>query len=418
MDIGYINFSSEEQNNIYKVIQSIRDHQAIDELGIGRIRDAFSNRMFPGMSTLHNRAKYFVLLPSLYHQAEKEHYKNAGEVKQKILNLEIKLTRQLLLGTSDAKAKKGITGSSIIDQTEQNNSRYVKYDPSYIYWGALVSYNMVRTDGNLYQLIYERSLKAKDQPAKWRAKDEDEPIQGDDIEGSGSTALFDTGGLSFKFDGKTPISIILTNEEAAFIKRQIVTSEKVIAGQKCKDSLLAYILNHDDLPIVEDWHDNGMIWKSLPDNYKRLYLLSVRFSQFVYLLRVFYNHLYDCRTGNEKGGEKQFETFQSYRAEHLKDLTKRKIEEVLAEVNDFVNDNTVKSFCLSTADAIEHNDLTKLTNLLVQREKATKGSTRAKLTNYKKYMGQARADAYFLSYRWDIVFCMLQEIRKEENDAH
>ena len=100
---------------------------------------------------------------------------------------------------------------------------------------------MVRTDGNLYQLIYERSLKAIDQPAKWRAKDEDEPIQGDDIEGSGSTALFDTGGLSFKFDGKTPISIILTNEEAAFIKRQIVTSEKVIAGQKCKDSLLAYI---------------------------------------------------------------------------------------------------------------------------------------------------------------------------------
>lgn len=77
-----------------------------------------------------------------------------------------------------------------------------------------------------------------------------------------------------------------------------------------------------------------MVWKSLPDNYKRLYLLSVRFSQFVYLLRVFYNHLYDCRTGNEKGGEKQFETFQSYRAEHLKDLTKRKIEEVLAEVND------------------------------------------------------------------------------------
>lgn len=43
MEIGYINFSAEERNNIYKVIQSIRDPQAIDELGIGRIRDAFSN---------------------------------------------------------------------------------------------------------------------------------------------------------------------------------------------------------------------------------------------------------------------------------------------------------------------------------------------------------------------------------------
>lgn len=59
MDIGYISFGLEEKNNLYKVIQSIRDHHAIDELGIGRIRDAFSNKMFPGMSVLQNRAKCF-----------------------------------------------------------------------------------------------------------------------------------------------------------------------------------------------------------------------------------------------------------------------------------------------------------------------------------------------------------------------
>ena len=70
MEIGYINFGSEEKNNLYKVIQSIRDHHAIDELGVGRIRDAFSNLMFPGMSVLQGRAKYFVLLPSLYLEAE------------------------------------------------------------------------------------------------------------------------------------------------------------------------------------------------------------------------------------------------------------------------------------------------------------------------------------------------------------
>ena len=69
MDIGYINFGREEKENLYKVLQSIRDHHAIDELGIGRIRDAFSNKMFPGMSTLHNRAKYFAVLPALYYTA-------------------------------------------------------------------------------------------------------------------------------------------------------------------------------------------------------------------------------------------------------------------------------------------------------------------------------------------------------------
>lgn len=72
MEIGYINFSAEERNNIYKVIQSIRDHQTIDKLRIGRIRDAFSSKMFPGMSTLQNRAKYFTVLPALFIEAEKK----------------------------------------------------------------------------------------------------------------------------------------------------------------------------------------------------------------------------------------------------------------------------------------------------------------------------------------------------------
>ena len=76
MEIGYIKFSAEERNNIYKVIQSVRDNQAIDELGIGRIRDAFSSKMFPGMSTLQNRAKYFTVLPALFIEAEKKIYKN------------------------------------------------------------------------------------------------------------------------------------------------------------------------------------------------------------------------------------------------------------------------------------------------------------------------------------------------------
>ena len=46
MEIGYINFGTEEKNNLYKLIQSIRDHLAFDVLGIGRIRDAFSNKSY------------------------------------------------------------------------------------------------------------------------------------------------------------------------------------------------------------------------------------------------------------------------------------------------------------------------------------------------------------------------------------
>ena len=109
MELGYINFSNEEKNNLYKVIQSIREHHAIDELGIGRIRDAFSNEMFPGMSTLQNRAKSFAVLPALYYKAEKGHYNNVREVRRRVLDLEIKLTRQLMNGAETSEERYGIT---------------------------------------------------------------------------------------------------------------------------------------------------------------------------------------------------------------------------------------------------------------------------------------------------------------------
>ena len=128
MEIGYINFGTEEKNNLYKVIQSIRDHHAIDELGIGRIRDAFSNKMFPGMSVLQNRAKYFVLLPALFLEAEKGHYKTVEEVRQRILDMEIRLTRQLLNGTPKYEDQYGITGNSVILSRSHGQ---------YCYWSGL-----------------------------------------------------------------------------------------------------------------------------------------------------------------------------------------------------------------------------------------------------------------------------------------
>ena len=159
MKLGFINFSTEEQLKMHQVMQAIQEHQAIDELGLGRIRDAFSNKLFPGISTLHNRAKYYAILPSLFLEAEKGTYKSANEVRAKVLNLEIKLTRQLLRGTEPAN-NWGITGSSVIDAAEAENSKYVKYDPVYIYYGALVSYGMILTKSNIYSLIYEKSKTA------------------------------------------------------------------------------------------------------------------------------------------------------------------------------------------------------------------------------------------------------------------
>lgn len=409
MDIGYINFGLEEKNNLYKVIQSIRDHHAIDELGIGRIRDAFSNKMFPGMSVLQNRAKYFVLLPALYLEAEKARYKTVEEVRQRILDMEIRLTRQLLNGTPKVDDQYGITGSSLIDKAEKNRNQYVKYDPTYIYWGGLVTYGLVKSDGNVYRLIFERSIARHNSPQKYKKTDENETSDSTDL--SGTLQLFDTGGLKYEFDGKTPINIFLTKNEAEFLKKRIVLSED------SKDSLLAYLLSNE-IQIVKDYQELKHIWKELPEQHYYTYMLSARFSRFVYLLRIFYNYLYDRRTASEDVADKQFQEYESYLNIHKSEFTESSMAEIISFVDKDVNDLAVKRFCLLAAKSVEDGDLQTLEELIIAREKTTKGWARAKLTNWKKYVGVPHTSAHLLDYRWNMVFQMINQIKKGLKDGN
>lgn len=405
MELGYINFSNEEKNNLYKVIQSIREHHAIDELGIGRIRDAFSNEMFPGMSTLQNRAKYFAVLPALYYKAEKGHYNNVREVRRRVLDLEIKLTRQLMNGAETSEERYGITGSTLIEQAERDNSKYVKYDPSYIYWGGLVTYNMVRTDGNIYQLIYERSRHIQESPEHLR-KTSPEEYDGDAEGYIGRSQLFKTGGLNYVFDGRTPILVKLNKAEAEFIYSCITKSER------SHDSLLAYILNHPDVPILDNYLELGAVWNELPTELRRVYVLSARFSRFTYLLRIYYNYLYVKKTQDEESAKPFMDDYLKFLSDNRNELTFDKIMEVLAYVEESVIDIPVKQFVAHSAQCVSQGRLDQLEECLVKREKETKGTARAKLTNWKKYVGKPHVGAFFLDYRWGLVYSMINEIRE------
>ena len=46
------------------------EHDTRDELGIGSVRDAFADTLFPGTSTITTRARYFLLVPWTYQRLE------------------------------------------------------------------------------------------------------------------------------------------------------------------------------------------------------------------------------------------------------------------------------------------------------------------------------------------------------------
>jgi len=61
--LGWIHFSDTTRRQVLKIIDLLGEAGAVDELGIGVVRNAFSNEMFRGISTIQTRARYFFFRP-------------------------------------------------------------------------------------------------------------------------------------------------------------------------------------------------------------------------------------------------------------------------------------------------------------------------------------------------------------------
>ena len=58
----WLDYSERERRKMLDVVDLFREHDTRDELGIGSVRDAFADMLFPGTSTIMTRARYFLLV--------------------------------------------------------------------------------------------------------------------------------------------------------------------------------------------------------------------------------------------------------------------------------------------------------------------------------------------------------------------
>ena len=64
--IAWLDSTPEEQKAARELVAMFSDKESRDELGIGPIRDAFSDLLFPGTSVLQTRARYYLFVPWCY----------------------------------------------------------------------------------------------------------------------------------------------------------------------------------------------------------------------------------------------------------------------------------------------------------------------------------------------------------------
>ena len=433
MELGYITFSSKEQELVHKVLQQLTEG-AIDELGLGRIRDAFSDEMFPGMSTLHRRSKYFVLLPALYNQISKTPInqiskKSSNDIRKDIASLirkwEINMTISLLnYANQNSLSTDGITGNSIgIDRLR--SGEFVKIRPTTIYLSSLKTFGLVSDRMNLIDLIYQQLLINESKGRKKikkvnpneadKRREKDEYEDPDDTNDPGNSANFGPF-ASYDFSEESAISLQLTAYEAQILKQKIIGR----CSKEGKDNLYSYILKHDSISIENDYFKMKDIvdgFRANCSDLKKVYNMAYDFSKWAHLMNTYYRYAF-YRKKDEKKARNQLE--------HIKEIIEENdypSKERMGEIIDYVtylptfNDvNGLGIFCKKSSELIGNKNAEEdLISLIANREKQIKrnhykiGNEKYKDTDFAELPG-------YYTYRWnEIVYSMINDIRNPYN---
>jgi hypothetical protein len=215
--VGWIDFSSEHREKVRTVIGLLSSPGVVDELGIGVIRDAFADAMFPGISTIQTRAKYFTLTALLIRRYQLVELRKPRArsftkyMEEEEMGCRIALARR---HHGDAQAL-GIIGGSFGLRTDRDVMRRA----SSVYWTGLRKFRFI-TPGHLSLMEFSRRITG-DKKALGALLAETAQDRGDDPEaedgGSGIRVQVPDVGADY-WDN---LSIDLTREEADFLRERI-----------------------------------------------------------------------------------------------------------------------------------------------------------------------------------------------------
>ena len=234
MQLGWIDFSKDERNKVLSVIHLLDEPGAVDELGIGAIRDAFADFFFPGTSTVQTRAKYFLVVPYLLQEACSGNYGTEANNIIRRIDYEERKCRDIFLKTSSD----GVIGS-LVPQS------WVQRTPLSIYWTGLKRLGIITEDVSLRELIQQSLLQKSLKKAKEfgnRDKEAEENEKDDFDAGDISSFHFLNIGDAYKSDWRDDLTIELEPYEASFLRGQIIRSQS--------KTLFAYILKNN-VPIEQ-----------------------------------------------------------------------------------------------------------------------------------------------------------------------
>jgi hypothetical protein len=210
--LAWIDFDQADRDRTRRIMDLFDSEDSRDELGLGSVRDALADLMFPGTSTIQTRLRYMMFVPWIYRMAGAQ-AGIAATRQNRARGLEIRLIDALINGGE---------GQNVIGSAAREK---LKRLPSDVYWAGLLTLGIRRFQGSRNACLEATPGEAG---ALWAA------------------------GLPHPPDGflasaDSTVQFGLTADEADFLRDRL--------AQSAPDSLLTLLSRKDSAP------DCGMIWQ-------------------------------------------------------------------------------------------------------------------------------------------------------------
>jgi hypothetical protein len=218
----WIDHSEEQKRKALDLVAALREPGTVDELGIGSIRDAIADRLFPGTAAPMTQARYFLFVPWMYRMLEDKGIPS-GEMARRTRVFEVELIGRLLASGE----KTGVIG--------RRATRGLDRTPAAIYWSGLGKLGIRSFRGS--QDAYYRSLDAFYRRRRMLVRNDDGEVEGH--EANWHLALPEPPA---QFSNGEAIDLVLPPGERAYLSERI----RFTAPR----SLLAFLADDPSLDVA------------------------------------------------------------------------------------------------------------------------------------------------------------------------
>ena len=399
MQLGWVDFSREDREKVLDVMNLLQEQGAVDEIGIGLVRDAFANLFFPGTSTVQTVAKYFLIVPYVLKEATEGRYGNDLNKILRKIDLEEKECGIRLM--QNCPGEEGIIGRRVLPKN------WVARKPSNIYWNGIRTYGICTQDLTIPELLKASIIlqAQKKTSALGNRGDDTADSERDDADAGRdvATQLFSVPD-DYYADWRTDLSIHLTATEAAFLRKMIETSVST--------SLLGYLLrNSIDITKYDSfeaiYEDLGT---AVPAELARTMKMACDFNRLVYTARVRYNYILSA--GQNEAAVAEW----TYIEENMQHMMSVDVDDVLKTLH--ITNFRLRRFLTSFKAALIARDLDAADKALIDREIEIKTRSRAKLCKRDDYANDTWIGGRYLDYRFSSAKRIITDIYRGEEAAH